>query len=149
MQTDSKNRQQVIAVVDIPDSNHGRLMQHCVRAEAFSPAIRWIEPSLQLPEALATLDNVAAVAMPIGVKGGTRCDRFTQRLMAAIASLMERNIPVYVAAGNRQPNLLAQAGIRVSIENVPGSTSTSEACVRAAAQAAVQANFSKDTVRHR
>lgn len=145
----SKNMWQVIAIVDIPDSDHGRLMQHCARVEAFSPSIRWIEPSLQLPETLATLDRVEAVAIPIGVKGATLHDRFTQRLMIAIHSLMDRNIPVYVAAGNRQPNLLAQAGIRVSIKDIPGSTSTSEACVRAAAQAAVQAYFSKDNALHR
>jgi hypothetical protein len=53
----------------------------------------------------------------------------------AIRQLMARNTPVFVAAGNRRPNLLAQAGIAVSIGGVPGSTSTSEACVRAAAQA--------------
>ena len=103
-----------IAIVDTPNSEHGRLMRRCVHVGAFSPAICWVEPSLRLPEDLASLDGVAAVAIPIGVRGATVRDRFTRRLMAAIRSLMERHIPVFVAAGNRRPNLLAQAGIAVS-----------------------------------
>jgi len=138
-----------IAILDITDSDHGRLMQHHARVEAPSLTVRWIEPSLQLPETLATLDEVLAVAIPIGVKGATPHDRFTQRLMVAISTLMDRNIPVYVAAGNRRPNLLAQAGIRVSIQDVPGSTSTSEACVRAAARAAVRSYSSADSALQR
>lgn len=126
---------EVIAIVDRPDSPHGRLMQASAQVESFSPAIRWIPPSLDLPEALAALDGIGAVAIPLGVKGATPRDRFTQRLMRAIRALMARNIPVFVAAGNRHPNLLAQAGIGVSVAMHPGSAGTSEACVRAAVQA--------------
>lgn len=93
---------------------------------------------LRLPEDLASLDGVAAVAIPIGVRGATVRDRFTQRLMAAMRSLMERHIPVFVAAGNRRPNLLAQAGIAVSTKDVSGCASTSEACVCAAVKAVYQ-----------
>jgi hypothetical protein len=126
----------IIAIVDDPNSDHGRLMQRCARVEAFAPAIRWIEPCLQLPEILASLDGVMAVAIPIGVRGATVRDRFTQRLMDAIENLMARNIPVFVAAGNRRPNVLAEAGI--SVAAFPGTASTSEACIRAAVTAVYQ-----------
>lgn len=125
----------VVAIVDHPDSPHGRLMHASAQMEAGSPAIRWIPPSLDLPETLASLDGVGAVAIPLGVRGATPRDRFTRRLMDAIRSLVQRDIPVFVAAGNRRANILAQAGIGVSVAMCPGSAGTSEACVRAAIQA--------------
>jgi hypothetical protein len=125
----------VIAIVDDPDSPHGRLMHACAQIEGGSPAIRWILPSLDLPETLAALEGVAAVAIPLGVRGATSRDRFTGRLMDAIRTLMQRNIPVFVAAGNQRANILTQAGIGVSVAMCPGSAGTSEACVRAAIQA--------------
>lgn len=126
----------IIAIVDAPDTQHGRLMKRYAQIGDFAPIIRWIPPSLQLPHDLAALDGVAAVAVPLGVKGATARDRFTLQVMQAIRGLMARHIPVFVAAGNRGPNLLANAGIAVAIGDVPGSTSTSEACVRAAVQRA-------------
>jgi hypothetical protein len=125
-----------IAIVDSPDSQHGQLMKGYAQVGEFTPMIQWIRPSLHLPHDLTSLDGVAAVAVPLGVRGATAQDRFTLWVMDAIHGLMARHIPVFVAAGNRRPNLLAKAGIAVSISDVPGSTSTSEACVRAAAQAA-------------
>jgi hypothetical protein len=125
----------VIAIVDHPDSRHGRLMQASAQSEGGSPAIRWIPPSLDLPETLAALEGVGAVAIPLGVRGATPRDRFTGRLMGAIRTLMQRDIPVFVAAGNQRANVLAQAGISVSVAMCPGSAGTSEACVRAAIQA--------------
>jgi hypothetical protein len=110
-------------------------MHACARLEAGAAAIRWIPPSLDLPETLATLDGVGAVAIPLAVRGATPRDRFTRRLMDAIRSLMQRGIPVFVAAGNQRPNLLAEAGIGVAIGMCPGSAGTSEACVRAAIHA--------------
>src|SRR4029077_12655207 len=71
----------VVAIVDVAGSDHGRLMQHSAHFQAFAPVIRWITPDLQLPVTLASLDEVAAVAIPIAVKGATLRDRFTQRLM--------------------------------------------------------------------
>jgi hypothetical protein len=127
-----------IAIIDAPETWHGQLMKRHARVGEFTPLIRWIRPSLHLPQDLASLEGVAAVAIPLGVKGAAPQDRFTSWMMDAIRQVMARNIPVFVAAGNRRPNLLAQAGIAVSISDVPGSTSTSEACVRAAAQAACQ-----------
>jgi hypothetical protein len=127
---------ETIAVVDSPDSRHGQLMRRYARVGGFTPAIQWVRPSLHLPHDLASLDGVVAVAVPLGVKGATTQDRFTSWVKEAIRGLMARNIPVFVAAGNRRPNLLADAGIAVSISDVPGSASTSEACVRAAAQLA-------------
>jgi hypothetical protein len=125
----------VLAIVDHPQSRHGRLMEHAVRCGIFVPAIHWVEPSLQLPETLMLLEGVGAVAMPLSIRHATPRDRFTQQVMLAISALMERGIPVFVAAGNGQPNILAQAGFSVSTRDIPGSTSTSEACVRAAVQA--------------
>ena len=127
-----------IIIVDSPDHEHGRMMGRYAQLESFTPAIQWLEPSLKLPDDLASIGGVAAVAMPISVRGATAHDRFTRRLMAAITALMNKGIPIFVAAGNHRPNLLAQAGIAVAIKDVAGSTSTSEACVRAAAQAAFQ-----------
>lgn len=127
-----------IVIVDSPDHEHGRMMRRCAQVDNFTPAIRWLEPSLKLPEDLMSISGVAAVAMPLGVRGATVRDRFTQRLMASIADLMIKGIPVFVAAGNRRPNLLAKAGIAVFIKDVTGSASTSEACVRAAVQIAFQ-----------
>ena len=98
--------------------------------------ICWIEPGLMLPETLLRLQGIASVAMPIAVRGATLRDRFTQRLIAAITDLGARGIPVFVAAGNHEPNLLAQAGIPVSVTAFPGSSGTSEACVRAAVECA-------------
>jgi len=125
-----------IAIVDDSESEHGRLMRRCARHGDAGPAIRWLAPSLTLPEDLAALADVDAVALPLGVRGATLDDRFTRRLMAAMQALRDRGIPVLVAAGTRRPNLLARAGIAVSTRDVPGSTSTSEACVRAAARIA-------------
>ena len=127
-----KNSVPIVAIVDVADSDHGRLMQRCAHFQGFSPEIRWIEPCLALPEILAPLAEVAAVAIPIAVKGATLRDRFTQRLMTAIKELRARGIPVFVAAGNHRPNLLAQAGVVVPATAFPGSVGTSEACVRAA-----------------
>jgi hypothetical protein len=127
--------QPTIAIVDVSDSPHGRAMHRCAQGDGFVAEIRWIEPSLQLPEILATLNDVGAVAIPLAVRGATREDRFTRRLMAAIADLVRRGIPVFVAAGNRRPNLLAEAGTAVSTAMYPGSAGTSEACVRAAVAA--------------
>jgi hypothetical protein len=127
-----------IAIVDSPDSPHGQLMKRYAQVGEFTPIIQWIRPSLHLPQDLVSLDAVVAVAIPLGVKGATEQDRFTWWVMDAIRGLMARNIPVFIAAGNRRPNLLAKAGIAVSISAVPGSASTSEACVRAAAQVACQ-----------
>jgi hypothetical protein len=121
-----------IAIVDGPDTTHGQLMRRIAHFRDFTPSIRWVAPSLSLPEDLAAITEVAAVAIPLGVRGATADDRFTQRLMAAIRNLGDRGIPVLVAAGTRRPNLLARAGIAVSTHDVPGSASTSEACVRAA-----------------
>jgi hypothetical protein len=128
----------VVAIVDVPESDHGRLMQQCARFGAFAPAILWITPDLQLSVALASLDEVAAVAIPIAVKGATLRDRFTQRLMAAIKDLAARGIPVFVAAGNQRPNLLADAGIAVANTALAGGAGTSESCVRAAVRWAYQ-----------
>jgi hypothetical protein len=125
----------VIAIVDVPDSDHGRLMLRCARVGDCVPTIRWIEPSLGLPEALAGLEGVAAVAVPLAVRGATPVDGFTRRLLDAIGGLMGRGIPVFVAAGNERPNVLARTGIGVRAEAMPGSAGTSEACVRAAVQA--------------
>ena len=125
-----------IAIVDDPESEHGRLMRRCARHGDAAPAIRWLAPSLTLPEDLTALAGVDAVALPLGVHGATLDDRFTRRLMAVMEALRDRGIPVLVAAGTRRPNLLARAGIAVSTRDVPGSTSTSEACVRAAARIA-------------
>jgi hypothetical protein len=125
----------VVAIVDVRDSDHGRLMERCARVGAFAPPVRWIEPSLRLPETLAGLRGVAAVAVPLGVRGATLQDGFTRRLMEAIRGLVGRGIPVFVAAGNERPNLLAGAGIAVGVEAFPGCAGTSEACVRAAVQA--------------
>ena len=122
--------------MDVAGSDHGRLMQRSAHFQAFAPVIRWITPDLQLPVTLASLDEVAAVAIPIAVKGATLRDRFTQRLMAAIKDLTARGIPVFVAAGNHRPNLLAEAGI--AVPSFPGSASTSESCVRAAVRWAYQ-----------
>jgi hypothetical protein len=128
----------VVAIVDVAGSDHGRLMQHCARFRTFAPAIRWITPDLELPVTLASLDGVAAVAIPIAVKGATLRDRFTQRLMAAIKDLAARGIPVFVAAGNHRPNLLAEAGTAVRNTAFPGTAGTSECCVRAAVRSAYQ-----------
>ncbi len=125
----------VIAIVDHPDSPHGRLMYASAQLEAGSPAIRWIPPGLDLPETLATLHGIGAIAIPLGVRGATPRDRFTRQLMDAIRTLMQRDIPVFVAAGNQRANVLAQAGIGVSVAMCPGSAGTSEACVRAAIRA--------------
>jgi hypothetical protein len=127
----------VLAIVDRPGSHHGRLMEQCARAGGSIPSIRWIAPSLDLPEELDGLAEVSAVALPVGVRDAGSRDRFTRRLSDAIASLMARGIPVYVAAGTRRPNLLAGAGIAVSIADEPSSRSSSEACVRVAARAAI------------
>jgi hypothetical protein len=134
-----------IAIVDSPDSRHGQLMKRYAQVGEFTPAIQWIRPSLHLPHDLASLDGVAAVAVPLGVKGATARDRFTLRVMQAIRGLMARHIPVFVAAGNRGPNLLANAGIAVAIGDAPGSTSTSEACVRAAVQRAFRSPHLSNT----
>jgi hypothetical protein len=134
----------VVAIVDVRDSDHGRLMQRCARLGAFAPPVRWIEPSLGLPEALAGLEGVAAVAVPLGVRGATLRDGFTRRLMDAIRGLMARGIPVFVAAGNERPNILAGAGIAVTVEAVPGSAGTSEACVRATVQALYESARARD-----
>jgi hypothetical protein len=130
-----------LAIVDLPGSDHGRLMQSCARFQAFAPPIRWITPDLQLPATLASLDKVAAVAIPIAVRGATMSDRFTQRLVAAIQDLMARGIPVFVAAGNHRPNLLAEAGIAVTNRALTRSVGTSESCVRAAVEWAYQSSI--------
>ena len=129
-----------LAIVDLPGSDHARLMESCARFHAFAPAIRWITPDLQLPVTLASVDGVAAVAIPIAVRGATMRDRFTQRLVAAIQDLMARGIPVFVAAGNHRPNLLAEAGIAVTNRALRGSAGTSVSCVRAAVKWAYQSN---------
>lgn len=125
-----------IVIVDSPQTAHGQLMRRCADVGGFTPTIQWLVPSLSLPEDVTTIRGVAAVAVPLGVRGATLDDRFTQQLMAAIRNLGDQGIPVLVAAGTRRPNLLAQAGIAVSAHDVPGSASTSEACVRAAARIA-------------
>lgn len=127
-----------IVIVDSPHHEHGRIVCRCAQLGEFTPAIQWLEPSLKLPEELPLVKGAAAVAMPLGVRGATAGDRFTQRLREAISGLMAKGIPVFVAAGSRRRNLLAQVGIRVSTEDVPGSASTSEACVRAAAHVAFE-----------
>jgi hypothetical protein len=60
-----------IAIVDAPETWHGQLMKRYARVGEFSPMIRWIRPSLHLHRDLASLDGVAAVAIPLGVKGAT------------------------------------------------------------------------------
>src|SRR4051812_28236325 len=100
-----------IAIVDLPQSHHAKCMESCVRSVSPKLRIRWVEPSLQLPETLSTIRGVAAVAIPMSVRGASTCDRFTQRLIAAISHLQACGTPVFVAAGNRQWNLLAEAGI--------------------------------------
>ena len=126
-----------IAIVDDPATPHGALMSRCARAGGAGLAVRWLAPTLDLPDDLSAVTDVDAVAIPLGVRGATLDDRFTQRLMAAVRVLRERGIPVLVAAGIHRPNLLARAGVAVSTGDVPGSGSTSEACVRAAAQIAL------------
>ena len=128
----------IIVIVDSLTHAHGRRMADHARADDFVPAIRWLTPTINLAEDLRSLPQVAAVAMPIGVRGATPTDRFTQRLAQAITDLLRRGIPVFVAAGSGRPNLIADAGIAVSTEDIAGSASSSEACVRAAAQAALR-----------
>jgi hypothetical protein len=130
-----------VAIVDFAGSHHGLLMESCARFQAFAPTIRWITPDLQLPVTLASLDDVAAVAIPIAVKGATMRDRFTQSLVAAIQGLTARGIPVFVAAGNYRPNLLAEAGIAVANRHLTGSAGTSQSCVRAAVEWAYQSSI--------
>jgi hypothetical protein len=125
-----------IVIVDSLTHRHGRLMQQYARVGDFIPTVRWLIPTLNLPDDLRSLTGVAAVAMPIGVRGATPTDRFTVRLIEAMADLGRRGIPVYVAAGSGRPNLIAVAGIAVSVDDVAGSSSSSEACVRASALAA-------------
>ncbi len=127
-----------IVIVDSPNHEHGRMVLRFARIGNFTPGIQWLEPSLSLPEDLKSVRGVAAVAMPLGVRGATIHDRFTMRLMNSIKNLMTRGIPVFVAAGSNRSNLLAQIGIAVSTRDILGSGSTSEACVRAAAERALQ-----------
>lgn len=127
-----------IVIVDSPNHEHGRLMHRSAELEHITPNIRWLEPSLNLPEDLNLVIGVAAVAMPIGVRGAPIHDRFTMRLMNAIEKLMMSGIPVFVAAGSNRQNLLAQVGIAVSTQDIVGSSNTSEACVRAAVECALK-----------
>ena len=53
-------------------------MRRCAGAGDFAPAVRWLAPSLSLPEDLAAVEGVAAVAIPLGVRGATVDDRFTR-----------------------------------------------------------------------
>ena len=130
-------RAPAIVIVDDPETPHGELMRRCAGASGSGLAVRWLAPSLNLPDHLSAVQDADAVAIPLGLRGATLDDRFTQRLMAAVRALRERGIPVLVAAGTHRPNLLARAGVAVSMGDVPGSGSTSEACVRAAAQIAL------------
>jgi hypothetical protein len=124
-----------IAIVDLPHSPHGRAMEAGVQAVSPGLRIRWIEPSLHLPEELSTLCGVAAVAIPISVRGASRRDRFTKRLIASIETLRARGTPVFVAAGNRHSNLLAEAGVPVFAKR--GGLGSSSACTIAAAETAL------------
>jgi hypothetical protein len=128
-----------IAIVDVADGSHGRLMAKCASSDGKSLRILWIEPTLSLPDDLRRLPAVDAVAIPVSVRGATSEDRFTRRLLDAIQDLRTRGVLVFVAAGNRTPNLLAEAGIRVPIRQDRRAEGSSGACVRAAVQFAYRA----------
>jgi hypothetical protein len=127
-----------IVIVDSLAHAHGRLMAEHARAGDFSLPIRWLTPTINLAEDLRSLTGVAAVAIPLGVRGATPADRFTQQVAESIAYLRGRGIPVFVAAGSGRANLIASTGIAVSSEDIPGSGNSSKACVRAAIQAAIR-----------
>jgi hypothetical protein len=134
-----------IAIVDREHTAHGYLMASCVVGEGLEAAsIRWLEPGLDLPLVLECLHGVATVAMPFAVVGGNPRDLLTRRLQTAMVSLRERGIHVFVAAGSRPRNSLAEAGIAVGpigsgeeFEIGPPEEGSSGACVRAAARCAV------------
>jgi hypothetical protein len=122
-----------IVIVDSLAHEHGRLMAEFAAQEGPCIRVEWLTPTLNLPRDLERLSGVDAVTVPLGVGGATRRDHFTRALCQAITKLGDRGIPVFVAAGSNHSNLLAGAGISVATEDVRGSTSTSEACVRAQA----------------
>lgn len=134
-----------IAIIDHEHTAHGRLMASCAASEGLGAAgIRWLEPGLDLPLVLEGLHGVVAVAMPVAVVGGNPRDLFTRRLQAAMVSLRERGIHVFVAAGSRPRNSLAEAGIAVGpigsgeeCEIGLPEEGSSGACARAAARCAV------------
>lgn len=129
-----------IAIVDDPDTGHGRAMLVCAMLLG-QLDIHWIEPNDAWPERLRDLENVLAVALPFSVPEDLP-QATLHDMHRAIRSLTARDVPVFIAAGNRAPNPLAIAGTRVqsdfAIDGVvlPARVGTSGRAVLAAAQSA-------------
>ena len=97
--TSCRTPTRVLAIVDDPESVHGRAMREAARLDGMEPVVAFIVPSLDLPFVLGSLTGAAAVAVPLGIRGATAQDRFTAGVADAIRALMHRGIPVFVAAG--------------------------------------------------
>lgn len=91
---------------------------------------------------LDAIQNIDAVAIPFSVGVEEDDGVMADAVSAALEQLILRGIPVFVAAGNRNWNPLADAGIAVdsnfSIEGIqtPARVGTSGRAVLAAAHAA-------------
>ena len=131
-----------LVIVDDPDTEHGSQMLLC--ATLLGPLqIVWLIPTESLTADLDALRDVGAVAIPFSISNEPDNAKEFDSVSGSIQGLMRRQIPVYVAAGNRSRNALADAGIPVdsnfTIDGVktPARVGTSGRAVLAAAQAAL------------
>ena len=133
-----------IAVVDDPESVHGRAMCSSTRVAGVQMPVVWIPPDLALPQSLAGLDacSVAAVALPLFVPGAGLEDRFCGRIRRACQGLLAQRVMVFLAECGSRSDPLRGAGCFVSpsqhpfsdrLQLVPMSAGSSGASVYAAA----------------
>jgi hypothetical protein len=142
----------VLGIVDAEGTAHAEWMKSAAHWGGLEPRLRWIRPTLNLPDDLRRLEGLAALAVPIDVHGGNPDDLFTLWLIEALREVRARGIPVFVAMGTRSPNALAAGGLgvapfrehllepdwwkRAAIRCGSRRWGTSGACVRAALLAA-------------
>lgn len=68
------------------------------RAEATSPAIVWLEPKWQLPDAATRADLAAALGVDEATIARESRDAIVQRALAAIATRLQRSVPASAGA---------------------------------------------------
>ena len=95
-----------LAIVDNPESGHGRAMRECGRLGRHHPAIHWVQPSWDLPARIDRVQaaGVAALAVPVFVVDGNPDDLFTCAVVDALLSCPPK-CKTFDAAGIGRPHV--------------------------------------------
>ncbi|MCB9765454.1 MAG: hypothetical protein H6739_37110 [Alphaproteobacteria bacterium] len=123
-----------IGIVDFKDTPHGDTLARAAWDAGLAPeAICWLAPSRELPAALREAPDLAALAVPVGLRGATPLSRVTRAWMKAFEDLQARGVPVFVSTRPGRPNLLASVATPIPDQ---AGTSASVGAVLAAIRAA-------------